>query len=129
MDASAFLEYTLRTSLGRELASVLEEPGASLHSPTIADLEFAAGLKQMLAAGLERQRADSAFAIYVNLPVTRHDIQAAVPALLDLEGVPAHLGAYLALAELLDATLVSGDAELTRAATSAASLNVVGVRA
>ena len=129
VDASAFAEYVLRTGLGREVASVIEEPDAELHVPAVCDVELCGGLRRMInAAELDISRAHSALAIYVNLPIVRHGHLRYMPRIMELrDNFSAYDAAYVALCERLDAMLVTCDARLTRAAQEHVTINVVGV--
>ena len=67
-------------------------------------------------------------AIYVNLPVVRHEHHSGLPRLLELlDRFSPYEAPYVALAECLDATLVTCDGRLTRGVQKHLALNVVGV--
>jgi predicted nucleic acid-binding protein len=125
------IEYLLRTDLGREVGTVIEEPELELHTPALCDIELAAGLRRMIRVGdLDVSRATAGLAIYLNLPLVRHGHRGLVTRVLELgDNFSAHDAAYVALCERLGGTLITGDGGLTRAVRQILSLNVIGVGA
>lgn len=118
MDASAIVEFILRTPRARLAENTIRESAADLHTPALCDVEFAAALRRALREGLiSEERSEEALRNYLDLPITRHGHQLLLPRILDLRhNFSAYDAAYVALAERLDAELLTGDGGLARAA-------------
>jgi predicted nucleic acid-binding protein len=70
----------------------------------------------LLARLLRAQRAEEALQDYLDLPLIRHGHEAILPRVLQLrENFSAYDATYAALAEALDASLLTADAGLARA--------------
>lgn len=123
------IEYVLRTDLGREVGTVIEEPELELHIPALCDIELAAGFRRMIRVGdLDLSRATAGLAVYLNLPLVRHGHRGFLTRVLELrDHFSAYDAAYVALCERLGGTLITGDGGLTRAVRQILSLNVIGV--
>ncbi len=117
VDASAALELLLLTESGHEIADRIFDPGESLHAPELIDLEIAQVLRRYERLGaLSATRADEAFADWTALPLERYAHRLLLPRVWELRAnLTAYDAAYVALAELLDATLLTCDAALARA--------------
>lgn len=126
VDASALLEFLLQTPLGRRVeARLLRED--EFHSPHLIDVEVTQGLRRLVRAGeVSADRAAEAIEDLVDLDIHRH-------AHLDLltrawklrENVTAYDAMYVALAEALDATLVTCDTPLAKAPGRRARIEVI----
>jgi predicted nucleic acid-binding protein len=128
VDASALLELLLQTPLGRRVEARLLRDEDEFHSPHLIDVEVAQGLRRLVRAGeVSAERAAQAIEDLVDLDLYRH-------AHLDLltrvwklrENVTAYDATYIALAEALDATMVTCDAPLAKAPGHRAHIEVVG---
>ena len=117
VDASAVLELLLRTDKVPRLEERLLARGESLHAPHLLDLEVAQVLRRHAAAGdLSPERGREALADLVDLPVHRYPHDVLLPRIWELrKNVTAYDAAYLALAEVLIAPLVTCDARLASA--------------
>jgi predicted nucleic acid-binding protein len=117
-DASALVEYLLGPDKAGVIAETIESPEADLHVPALCDVEVAAGLRRALRLGLLSEgRAREALSDYADLPLSRHGHLGILNRLLELrENLSTYDAAYAALAEGLDAALLSADARLARAA-------------
>ena len=120
VDASVVLEVLLGTAAGRRAEAVLFDHDAALHAPHLLDVEVAQVLRRYAAAGeIKPGRAAEALDDLADLPITRHEHVLLLPRIWQLRhNVTAYDAAYLALADVLDATLVTRDAKLARAAKS-----------
>ena len=118
VDASVVIEVLLGTVAGRKAASRLFDSGDSLHAPHLVDLEVAQALRRYCAAAqLKPGRAAEAIQDLSDLPIMRHAHDLLLPRIWLLRhAVTAYDAAYLALADVLDATLVTRDRRLARAA-------------
>jgi len=120
VDASALIEYLLRTPQARFFDSLLTLPDADLHVPSLCDLEIVSALRRVLRRDLATvPRAEKALRYYLDLPLTRHGHQRLVHRCFQLRDVLSPYDAsYVALAEGLEADLVTADQRLARAAES-----------
>jgi len=118
VDASAVLEVLLGTEAGRRAEDRLFDRDAALHAPHLLDVEVAQVLRRYAAAGeIKPGRAAEALDDLAGLPITRHEHVVLLPRIWQLRhNATAYDAAYLALAEVLDATLITRDAKLARAA-------------
>lgn len=106
---------------------VVRDAEPDLHVPALCDAEVAAGLRRALARGaLEPERARLALADHLDLPLTRHGHVALLPRILELRAsFSAYDATYVALAERLDAALLTGDGGLRRAVRARTRLSVL----
>jgi predicted nucleic acid-binding protein len=116
-DASAIVEYLLRSPAADEIGNVLEDPDTDVHLPALADIEVASALRRAL---LDRRmtvaRAAEAVDDYLDLPLVRHSHERLlVPILRRRANFTAYDAAYVTLAEELSADLLSADRPLLRA--------------
>jgi predicted nucleic acid-binding protein len=127
VDASALLEFLLQTPLGTRVEARFFRDGDELHSPHLVDVEVTRGLRRLVrAVEVSPGRAAEAIADLVDLDLHRH-------AHLDLlarawklrENVTAYDAMYLALAEALDATVVTCDRPLAKAPGHNVTIEVI----
>lgn len=97
---------------------------STLHAPELIDLEIAQVLRRSTANGtLEPRRAELAFSDLTTLAIVRYPHHPLLPKIWQLRhNVTAYDAAYVALAEVLDATLVTCDARL--ASTPSLSIDI-----
>ncbi|HEV3473639.1 MAG TPA: type II toxin-antitoxin system VapC family toxin, partial [Actinomycetota bacterium] len=128
LDASAIGEYLLRTELGLQVETIIEEPDARLNVPAICDVEVCSALRRTIRSGeLQPSQAVEALAVYLALPITRYGHTALVGRIFELrDNFAASDAAYVALCEQLSATLVTCDNRLTRLVQQRLPLNVIG---
>ena len=114
LDASALVEYLLGTHLGVAAAGVIEHPASDLHAPGVCDVEVASALRGLLLAKkMTIQRADEALADATAMPITRHGHGGVLSRVLELrDNFSAYDATYVALAEALDAALLTCDEPL-----------------
>lgn len=127
IDASALLEFLLQTPLGIRVEARLLRDQDEFHAPHLIDVEVAQGLRRFVRAGeVSADRAAQAIEDLIDLDLHRH-------AHLDLltrswklrENVTAYDAMYVALAEALDATVVTCDAPLAKAPGHRAHIEVI----
>lgn len=101
---------------GSARAGLMADPDA--HAPHLIDIEAASAIRRWVLAGrLTPESAGLALTDLRDLAVTRHGHDLLLDRILDLrDATSAYDGAYVALAELLGATLVTADIRLARAA-------------
>ena len=117
LDASAVVEYLLRTPTGDRVEAKVRAEGADLHTPALCDVEVAAALRRGLLAGrLGPQRVAEAVEDYFDLPLTRHGHRRFIERVLELRNnFSAYDATYTALAEQLGAALITADERLATA--------------
>ena len=117
-DASAIVEYLLRSPPGEAIANVLEDPDTDVHLPALADIEVASALRRaLLGRRMTVARAAEAVEDYLDLPLVRHSHERLlVPILRRRANFTAYDAAYVTLAEEMSADLLSADRHLLRAA-------------
>lgn len=127
LDASAVVEYLLRTPAGERVEVTIRRADADLHTPALCDVEVAAALRRGLLAGTPGpQRAAEAVEDYLALPLTRHGHQRFIGRVLELRNnFSAYDATYSALAEHLRAALVTADARLASATRTHLAIEVV----
>ena len=127
VDASALLEYLLQTPLGLRVEARLYRKDDEFHAPHLVDVEVTQGLRRLVRAGeLSPKRAAEAIADLSDLDLHRHghvDLLARGWTLR--ENVTAYDAMYLALAEALDAALVTCDRRLSKAPGHRARVEVL----
>jgi predicted nucleic acid-binding protein len=130
VDASAIVEYLFRTRGGLKVQSFIEQDGESdLHIPAVCDLELVSAVRRSLSRGLITPSwADTIVLEYLSLPLIRHGHQLLLGRVLELrENLTAYDASYVALAERLEAPLVTADKALARAARTHSTIDVRGV--
>jgi predicted nucleic acid-binding protein len=127
VDASALLEFLLQTPLGLRVEARLFRDEDEFHSPHLLDVEVTQALRRLVRAGeVSADRAAEAIEDLIDLDLHRH-------AHLDLltrawklrENVTAYDAMYVALAEALDATVVTCDTPLANAPRHRAHIEVI----
>ncbi len=114
VDASAVLDLLLNTPAAARIADRLFAPGESLHAPHLLDLEVAQVLRRYARTGeIDAMRGREALEDLVDLPLTRYPHDVLLPRVWELrDSMTAYDASYVALAEALDAPLVTRDHRL-----------------
>ena len=102
--------------------------GNALAAPELIDLEVASVWRRQVMAGqLEVRRADLAVADLLALPLQRIPHRQLITRCWELrQNLTPYDAAYVALAELLDAVLVTGDKRLSRSPGLRCRVQVIG---
>jgi predicted nucleic acid-binding protein len=127
VDASALLEFLLQTPLGARVEIRLFGDEEEFHAPHLADVEVTQGLRRLVRAGdVSSDRAAEAIADLADFDLHRHphlDLLARVWKLR--ENLTAYDAMYVALAEALDAPIVTCDAPLAKAPGHRARIELI----
>lgn len=127
LDASALLEVLLRMPAAPAVEKRLFEPGESLHAPHLIDVEVAQVLRRFATAGhIDGGRGRMALDDLAALPLQRYPHGMLMPRVWALRhNLTAYDAAYVALAEVLEAPLLTRDGRIARAAGHRARVEVV----
>lgn len=127
LDASVVLELVLRTARSEKLAARLAAPGETLHAPHLVDLEIAQVLRRFIrTSALTEDRANNALHDFRDLPIVRYPHTLLLDRIWGLRrNATAYDAAYLALAEALDAPLLTVDKRLRAVPGARALVEVV----
>lgn len=117
VDASAAIEVLLRTPSAAAVERRLFAPGETLHAPHLIDVEVAQVLRRYAAAGaINAGRGHGALIDMLDLPLRRYSHEALLGRVWALRGnLTAYDAAYVALAEALDAPLLTRDRRIAAA--------------
>lgn len=117
LDASAVLELLLGTPSGLEVGARLTDPALALHAPHLIDVDVVQVLRRYVReAQLTNEDAANAVRDLRDLNLTRHAHEPLLDRVWALrENFGAYDAVYVALAEVLDASLVTCDRRLAHA--------------
>jgi predicted nucleic acid-binding protein len=127
VDASVLLEALLRTSAARRVEERLFSPGQTLHAPHLLDVEIAQVIRRYAAKGeIDGERGRAALADLSDFPIHRYAHDFLLPRVWDLRNdLIAYDAVYVALAEALDAPLLTRDQRLAAASGHRARVQLV----
>jgi len=127
VDASALLEALLGTPLAAVVVGRLFEPRQTLHAPHLLGIEVAQVIRRYTISGqLSTERALTALAYFLDLPLHCHPHEFLLPRVWELRhNLTAYDAAYIALAEMLEAPLLTHDRRLASAAGHRARVELV----
>jgi len=127
VDASALIEVLLNTPSGARITERLFDGQETLHAPCLLDIEVAQVLRRFSLAGeLNASRGLQAIEDLSDFPLSRYPHDLFLPRIWELRhNVTAYDAAYIALAEALDAPLLTRDARLASAAGHHATIEFV----
>jgi predicted nucleic acid-binding protein len=117
LDASALVELLLGTEQGRLIAGRIADTTLGLHVPHLADLEVAQTLRRYVREGeLDVVTALSTLEDLRSLDLERHAHEPLLDRIWDLRrNLTAYDAVYVALAEVLNTTVLTCDRKLARA--------------
>ena len=127
VDSSAFVELLLSTARGRAIGARIIAPDVSLHAPHLVDLEVLSTFRRHVQTGtIEPGRASAALDVYAAIRIERYAHDRHLQRIWSMRGnVTAYDAAYVALAEALDAPLLTCDARLAASAGHQARIELV----
>ena len=121
------MELILNTAAGRRLAERLRSPRVTIHAPHLIDLVVAQTLRRYVREGaLSDERGELALEHFSLLDLNRYGHDTFLRRIWALkENITAYDAAYVALAEALDAPLVTGDRKLAKAPRIQAAIELL----
>ncbi len=127
VDASALIEVLLRTPAANAIEGHLFAPGCTLHAPHLLDVEVAQVIRKYAAKGeIDGERGRLVFDDLAGFPLQRYPHDFLLPRVWALRHkVTAYDAVYIALAEALDAVLLTRDHRLAGAAGHEARVELV----
>jgi len=114
VDASAMLEALLRRPAATIVEKLLFEPSQTIHAPHLLDVEVAQVVRRFAEnRELDAERGREALRDLADFPVRRYPHDFLLPRVWDLRNnFTAYDAMYVALAEALDAPLLTRDKRL-----------------
>ena len=126
-DASALVEVLLRMPAATAVEAQLFDSGRTLHAPHLLDVEVAQVIRRHAASGrIAERRGSAALEVLTGMPIQRYPHDTLLARIWELRGnLSAYDAAYVALAEALDAPLLTRDQRLAGAARRYARVEVI----
>ena len=117
LDASSTIEWLLQTWTGARVAQRILSSGETLHAPHLLDVEVTQVFRRQVARGVvTASRAEEALQDLLDLQVLRHPHGLFLWRVWELrDNLTAYDAVYVALAEALDATLLTCDGKIAAA--------------
>lgn len=127
LDASATIEWLLQSPTGVKIDQRIFSPLESLHAPHLLDVEVAQVLRRYVRdKAITARRAQEALEDLADMPLSRYPHDLLIPRIWELRAnLTAYDAAYVALAELLDARLLTCDGKIASASGHHAIVDVV----
>lgn len=127
VDASALAEFLLGSKRGQAAGAQLRRDEGAIHIPHLAVVEVASVMRALALRGtLAPERAAGALEDLVEFPARRWPAEPFLPRIHALrENFTAFEATYVALAESLDADLLTGDVRLGRAVAAVSTCRVI----
>lgn len=128
LDASVLIEYLRWSPAGARVGTRMVEQDLDLHLPHLAGVEVESVFRAMvLRHEIEPTRAESALVDLAELPATRYPVEPLLPRIWVLcETLTGYDANYVALAQVLDAPLITADHRMARASGHNAHIEVLG---
>jgi predicted nucleic acid-binding protein len=130
LDASVALEWLLQTPSGAAISKQISSSGEKLYAPHLVDVEVCQVLRRYVANGtLDAPRAEEALRDLADLRMYRYPHVPLLRRAWELRGnLTAYDAMYVALAEALDAILLTRDGKLAAAPGHRARIQLVSCR-
>ncbi len=125
LDAS--VAVTALTEPGSGAADLLADTDAVFQAPSIFDVEVISALRGLVRGGkYDPTAAGDLIADLIILPVERWHTSSLLPRIWELrENITPYVAAYVALAEMTGATLLTGDERITAAPAARCEIRIV----
>ncbi len=128
LDASALVELILDTPTGQLVAGRIADPAEGLHAPHLADIEVVQALRRYVREDeIAADAAEAALDDLRALDLQRHAHDPLLERVWELrKNLTAYDAVYVALAEVLDAVLLTCDRRLSQAPGMSRRVTLVG---
>ena len=126
LDASAAIEWLLQSPAGLRIDKRISSPSQSLHAPHLLDVEVAQVLRRYVRdKTMTEQRGQEALEDFSDLHLHRYSHDFLLPRVWVLRAtLTAYDAVYVALAEILDAPLLTCDSRIASAPGHHATIEV-----
>ena len=127
VDASAVIEMLLHSPAAAAVERRIFGSRETLHAPHLLDVEVAHAFRRYAAAGaMSSERGHEALTLLIDFPVQRHPHRSLLARIWTLRNnLTVYDAAYVALAEALDAPLITRDRRLARSSGHRARVELV----
>jgi predicted nucleic acid-binding protein len=127
LDASAAIEWLLQSPAGIKIDRRVFSRSESLHAPHLLDIEVTQVLRRYVREKMiTTQRGQEALEDLAGLPLDRYPHDFLLPRVWDLRAtLTAYDAVYVALAELLDAPLLTCDRKIASVPGHSANIEVI----
>jgi predicted nucleic acid-binding protein len=127
LDASAAIEWLFQSPAGNEIDRRIFSSSEALHVPHLLDIEVAQVLRRFVRdKTISAKRAEEALDDLGDMPLRRYPHDFLIPRVWELRAsLTAYDAVYVALAEVLDAPLLTCDAKIASAPGHSAKVEVV----
>jgi predicted nucleic acid-binding protein len=117
LDASAAIAWLIQSPAGMRIENRIYTCDDALHAPHLLDLEVAQVLRRLARQdAISAQRADAALQALFDVRIVRHSHAGLLPRIWQLRhNLSAYDAAYVSLAELIGAPLITRDNRLAAA--------------
>lgn len=128
LDASAAVEWALGTRTGDAVRARLVAERGALHAPHLIDLEVTQAFRRLVAVGvLDAVRAEEALTDVGDLALVRHAHSPLLFRIWELrDSLTVYEAAYVALAEILEAPVVTCDRRAASSRGHRARFEIIG---
>jgi predicted nucleic acid-binding protein len=129
VDASAVIELLVNSAVAADIRGRLFRAGETLHAPHVLDVEVLQVLRRYAYRGvLNEDRGSEALADFLALPIERYGHDLLAERIWEMRAnLTAYDAAYVALAELLRAPLLTRDARLAKASRLSTGIECIVV--
>lgn len=126
-DASTVLEVLLRASLSTLCEQRIFADSQVICAPHLVDLEIAQVLRRYALRGeIDETRAGEAIDDFIDMSIIRYPHEPFLPRIWELrQNLSAYDASYIALAEVLEAPLITCDARLARSVGHGAMVELI----
>ena len=126
LDASAAIEWLLQSPAGLRIDKRISSPFQSLHAPHLLDVEVAQVLRRYVRdRTMTEQRGQEALQDFSDLHLHRYSHDFLLPRVWVLRAtLTAYDAVYVALAEILDAPLLTCDTRIASAPGHHATIEI-----
>ena len=127
LDASAAIEWLFQSPVGVRIDKRIFSPSQSLHAPHLLDVEVAQVLRRYVREKMiTAERGQEALEDLGDFPLNRYPHDFLIPRVWELRAtLTAYDAVYVALAEVLDAPLLTCDGKIASASGHSAKVEVI----